>query len=226
MQPYFLPYIGYFQLINAADTFILYDKIKYTKKGWINRNRLLRNGKDAVFSLPLRKDSDALDVIDRTLSPTFDRDRLLDKIRGAYRRAPYFAQAIPLIERIIRYEDANLFRFVHQSIVKCCEHLGITTEIRVSSRIAIDLNLTNQNRVLALCSALGAEVYVNAIGGMDLYSHEAFKERGVELKFLRSKSFEYPQFGEKFMPWLSIVDVMMFNSLEAIQGRLGEFELS
>ena len=58
MQPYFLPYIGYFQLIEAADVFVVYDNIKYTKKGWINRNRMLRNGSDMVFSLPLKKDSD------------------------------------------------------------------------------------------------------------------------------------------------------------------------
>lgn len=217
MQPYFFPYIGYFQLIAAVDLFIVYDNIKYTKKGWINRNRMLQNGKDVVFSLPLKGDSDCLDVCERQLAPTFNRTKLLNQIEGAYRRAPYFAEAFPLIEQIVRYEEANLFRFLHHSIIKTCEHLGISTEIRISSGIAIDHDLTNQDKVLALCEAVGASTYVNAIGGMELYSKETFLENGIELKFIQSQPFEYPQFGGAFVPWLSIVDVMMFNPLDTIR---------
>lgn len=216
MQPYFMPYIGYFQLIAAVDTFIVYDNIKYTKKGWINRNRMLQNGKDVMFSLPLKSDSDSLDVCERELAADFNRDKLLNQFKGAYRRAPYFEQTFPLVEQIVRHEDTNLFRFLHHSIAKTCEHLGITTEIKFSSGIAIDRNLKNQDKVLALCEAVGANTYVNAIGGMALYSKEAFRERGVELKFIKSKPFEYAQFGDVFVPWLSIIDVMMFNAPEQI----------
>ena len=137
MQPYFMPYIGYFQLIAAVDVFVVYDNIKYTKKGWISRNRMLQNGKDVMFSLPLKSDSDYLDVCERELAADFNRDKLLNQLNGAYRRAPYFMQTFPLVEQIVSYEDANLFRFLHHSIVKTCEHLGVTTEIRVSSDIAI-----------------------------------------------------------------------------------------
>ena len=217
MQPYFLPYIGYFQLIAAADQFIVYDNIKYTKKGWINRNRMLQNGKDVMFSLPLKSDSDFLDVCERELAADFNRDKLLNQLKGAYRRAPYFDQTFPLVEQIVRHEELNLFRFLHHSIVRTCEHLGITTKIRVSSDIAIDHGLKNQDKVLALCEAVGANTYVNAIGGMELYAKEAFLDKGIELKFIKSGPFEYPQFGDAFVPWLSIVDVMMFNSLDAIQ---------
>jgi hypothetical protein len=216
MQPYFLPYIGYFQLIASVDQFIVYDNIKYTKKGWINRNRMLRNGKDVIFSLPLKSDSDYLDICQRELSSEFSRDKLLNQFRGAYRRAPYFDQTIPLIEEIVRFNDANLFKFLHHSIVKTCEHLGIATEIRISSGIAIDHNLKNQDKVIALCEAVGASTYVNAIGGMELYSKETFREKGIELKFIKSKPFEYAQFSDAFVPWLSIIDVMMFNPLDTI----------
>lgn len=212
MQPYFFPYVGYFQLIAAVDQFVIYDNIKYTKKGWINRNRMLLNGKDVMFSLPLKSDSDYLDVWERELSEDFNREKWLNQLKGAYRRAPYFAQTFPLVEKIMQYEDMNLFRFLHHSIVKTCEHLGLTTEIKISSAIAIDHSLKNQGKVLALCEAVGANIYVNTIGGMELYSKEAFSERGIELKFIKSKPFEYPQFGNVFVPWLSIIDVMMFNS--------------
>lgn len=217
MQPYFFPYIGYFQLIAAVDMFIVYDNIKYTKKGWISRNRMLQNGKDAMFSLSLKSDSDSLDVCERELAADFNRDKLLNQFNGAYRRAPYFAQTFPLVEQIVRHEDTNLFRFLHHSIVRTCEHLGIATEIKISSGIVIDHDLKNQDKVLALCAAVGATTYVNAIGGMELYSKETFREKGIELKFIKSKPFEYAQFGDAFVPWLSIIDVMMFNPLDTIQ---------
>jgi len=226
MQPYFLPYIGYFQLIAAVDLFIVYDNIKYTKKGWINRNRMLQNGKDVMFSLPLKSGSDYLDVRERELSTDFDRDKLLSQIRGAYGRAPCFAETFPLIEQIVRYEDGNLFKFIRHSIVRICEHFGIGTEIRTSSDVSIDHALKSQDKVLALCGSVGADTYVNAIGGRELYSKETFREKGIDLKFIQTKPFEYPQFGDPFVPWLSIVDVMMFNSRERISGELiGNFEL-
>ena len=226
MQPYFFPYIGYFQLIAAVDMFILYDSIKYTKKGWINRNRMLQNGKDVMFSLPLESGSDTLDVLDRELAADFNREKFLNRFKGAYRCAPYFSKTFPLLEKIVRYEDRNLFRFLHHSIIKTCEHMGITTEIKISSDIAIDHGMKNQDKVLALCESIGASTYVNAIGGMELYSKKPFQEKGIELKFIRSKPLEYTQFGDEFVPWLSIIDVMMFNPIETIKESLvAKFEL-
>ncbi len=217
MQPYFFPYIGYFQLIAATDLFIVYDNIKYTKKGWINRNRMLRNGKDVMFSLPLKKDSDYLDICKRDLAEDFNRDKMLNQFKGAYQRAPYFSQTFPLVEMVLHHGDVNLFHFLHHSIVKTCEHLGITTEIRISSSVGIDHGLKNQDKVLAMCEAVDANVYVNAIGGIELYSKDSFREKGIDLNFITSRPFEYQQFNDKFLPWLSIIDVMMFNPLDSIK---------
>jgi hypothetical protein len=212
MQPYLLPYIGYFQLVGAVDVFVVYDNIKYTKKGWINRNRLLENGTDALFSLPLRSGSDALDVRERELSADFRPDQLLARFAGAYRRAPYFADTLPLLESVLQHPGRNLFGFLHHALLATCRHLGLATEIRVSSSIPIHHGLRAQDKVLALCEALGASSYLNPIGGVELYAKEAFGARGVELQFLRARALEYPQLGNAFVPWLSIVDVLMFNS--------------
>ena len=216
MQPYFFPYIGYFQLINAVDLFIVYDNIKYTKKGWISRNRMLQQGRAVAFSLALRRGSDFLDVRDRELAADFDGGRLLNQIREAYRRAPYFAQAFPVVEQVMQYGDRNLFRFLHNSILKTCEYLGIGTEIAKSSDIQVDHSLKHQDKVVALCEKVGASLYVNAIGGMELYSREDFQARGIELKFIKPRPFEYRQFDNEFVPWLSIIDVMMFSSAATI----------
>lgn len=217
MQPYFLPYVGYYQLIAAADVFVVYDNIKYTKKGWINRNRMLLNGKDAIFSLPLKKDSDSLDVVERELAADFDREKLLNQFRGAYTRAPQFEQTFPLLERIVRCEERNLFCYIRHSIGEMCAYLGIATDICISSEIAIDHELKAQDKVIALCRELGADTYINPIGGIELYSREDFAAQGIELKFIKAKPFEYAQFGNEFVPWLSIVDVLMFNPLDAVR---------
>ncbi len=217
MQPYFLPYVGYFQLIGAVDEFIIYDRIKYTKKGWINRNRMLRNGEDVMFSIPLKAASDQSTIVQRELADAFDRSSLLKQFEGAYRRAPFFVQTFPLVQQIVSHDASNLFTYLHHSLVSVCRHLGLTTKIRVSSTIEIDSSLKNQEMVLAFCEAAGARTYVNAIGGVELYSRDAFKARGIDLQFIRAKPFEYAQFGQPFVPWLSILDVLMFNSLAATQ---------
>ncbi len=226
MQPYFLPYIGYYQLIAAVNTFVIYDNIKYTKKGWINRNRMLLNGTDAMFSLPLKKDSDSLDVVERELADSFDRDKLLNQFQGAYARAPYFAQTFPLLERIVRCEECNLFQYIYYSIAQICAHLGIATEIRISSEITIDHELRGQDKVIALCRTLGANTYINTSGGVGLYSIEAFRECGIELRFIRPILSEYLQHGNGFVPWLSIIDVMMFNPVYIVQAQLTQFDLA
>lgn len=222
MQPYFLPYIGYFQLIAAVDVFILYDNIKYTKKGWINRNRMLLNGTDAMFSLPVKKGSDSLHVVERELAADFDRIKLLNQFRGAYSRAPQFELIFPVLEQIVCHQDANLFRYIHHSIVRLCEHLEIKTEIRISSGIAIDHGLKSQDKVLALCKAVGAETYMNPIGGVELYAKGDFRDQGIALQFIKALPYEYAQFGAPFAPWLSIVDVLMFNPLNTVRACINE----
>src|SRR5690606_18130129 len=117
MQPYFCPYIGYFQLMNAVDKFVVYDNIQYTKKGWINRNRILMNGKDQLFSLPVKKDSDYLNINQRFLSDDFDgeKKKLLNKFKGAYNKAPYFKEIFPLLQEIINDDSNNLFDYIYHS---------------------------------------------------------------------------------------------------------------
>jgi len=223
MQPYFLPYIGYWQLISAVDTFVVYDNIKYTKKGWINRNRFLVNGAEAGFSLPLRKDSDFLDVNQRYLAESFDREDLLNRFWEAYRTAPECSTVMPLIEQIIRNTDMNLFEYILASIRAVCDFLGIKTPLLVSSTIDCDHSLKSAERVQAICEALGADTYVNPIGGTELYSKEDFAGKGIDLKFIKATVFEYEQIGNSFASYLSILDIMMFNSREKIASNIANF---
>ena len=222
MQPYFLPYIGYWQLITAVDAFVVYDNIKYTKKGWINRNRFLTNGVEDTFTLPLRKDSDFLYVNQRFLADAFGRENLLNRFREAYRKAPEFSSVIPLLEGIIRNPTASLFEYILRSIRAVCDFLEIKTPLVVSSSIDCDHSLKAAERVQGICKALGADAYVNPVGGMELYSKEDFAKNGIDLKFLKALPFEYEQSGNAFVPWLSILDVLMFNSTETVREMIGK----
>jgi len=216
MQPYIFPYAPYFQLISAVDVFVVYDDIKYTKKGWINRNRFLRNGEAAYFTLPLRGGSDSLCVVERSLAADFSRDKLLGQFHGAYRKAPFFAVTYRLLEEIISCCDDNLFDFIKNSIVNICQYLEIKTKIINSSSLSVSPHLKAQSKVLAYCQMLGADQYVNAIGGVDLYSADEFSHHAIELKFIKSDYFEYGQFSNDFVPYLSVIDALMFNSKEMV----------
>ena len=220
MQPYFLPYVGYFQLISSVDQFVIYDNIKYTKKGWINRNRFLQNNEAAIFTLPLENDSDSKNICQRSLATDFNKTKLLNVLIEAYRKSQYFDQTFPLIQRIIQFSERNLFSYLQNSISLICDHLCINTKILKSSEIAIDHQLRSQEKVIALCGALGATTYVNAINGLNLYSKNEFEVFNIDLLFINTLPFEYPQNGGLFVPHLSIIDVLMFNDLENVKGQI------
>jgi len=225
MQPYFMPYIGYWQLLAAADVFILYDNIQYTKKGWINRNRFLLNGGDSLFTVPVKKDSDFLNVVERKVADDFNRVKLINQFRANYRKAPCFETVFPLVTSIIRFEDRNLFEYIYHSIRLTAAFLQIRTPITISSTITMDHSLRGADKVIALCKAMGADAYINPIGGQELYSKTVFDSHGLALNFIKTRPVSYQQFGYNFVPNLSIIDVMMFNSKDAIQAMLDAYDL-
>jgi hypothetical protein len=227
MQPYFMPYIGYFQLINSVDKFVIYDNIQYTKKGWINRNRILANGKDQLITLPIKKDSDYLNVVERELSESWDKDKskMLNVIKASYNKAPYFQETFELISKCLNNPEANLFRFIYDSIVLINDHLEIKTPIVISSTIDADHTLKSQDKVLSLCKEQNADIYINSIGGVELYDKETFKQNNIKLNFIKSNPIQYKQFNNEFVSWLSIIDVLMFNSKEQIKEYLNNYTL-
>lgn len=228
MQPYFFPYIGYFQLIANSDVFVIYDEIKYTKKGWINRNRFLNNGSATYFTLPLKKDSDFLYVSDRFLSNDWEieKQKILNKIKGVYSKAPHFKETFALFEKCLSFENTNLFEFIFNAVKNICNYLEINTPIQVSSELQISNDLKSADKVKAICKTLKANTYINPIGGIELYDKNDFLKDDLELFFLKSKNIPYPQFENKFEPFLSILDVLMFNDLDKVKEMIhNEFEI-
>ncbi len=228
MQPYFMAYIGYWQLITSADIFVIYDNIEYTKKGWFNRNRILEAGHDRLFTVPIKKDSDYLPVNKRFLSDDSETEnaRTLRIIQSSYKRAPQFQAVYPMIETCFTFPNKNLFEFIYSSVKTIAEYLDIDTKIVPSSQIDIDHDsLKADKKVVAICKALDADIYVNAIGGTELYDKDEFKSEGLDLKFIKSQPIEYSQLNHTFVPWLSIIDVLMFNDKEEVKRMLHKYDL-
>ncbi len=226
MQPYFWPYLGYFQLISSVDKFVVYDNIQYTKKGWFNRNRYLCNSKDKYFSIAIAKDSDFLDVRERRVSESFNKKKLKDQIKMAYLRAPYFNDIYPIFCECVDYSENNLFDFIKYSLDKVLEYLNIDTEIIISSSLDIDHNKKGKDKVLDICKKMNASEYINPIGGQKLYTKDEFKSNGIDLYFIQMDSdICYEQLKNKFVEGLSILDVMMFNSRQEIQKLLNRYML-
>ena len=219
MQPYIFPYMGYFQLISAVDCFVIYDNIQYTKRGWINRNRILQNGKPEYITLPLEKASDYLNVDQRNISADFNKEKLIRKIEASYKKAPYFDEVMPKISDIIKYSENNLFDFLQNSIMELVSIMGITTPIIKSSILDIDHRLKSEEKVIAICKELNACTYINPIGGIELYSQKSFADKDIKLNFLKSELIEYKQFGGNFVPNLSIIDVLMFNKKSDMKNK-------
>jgi hypothetical protein len=226
MQPYFFPYIGYWQLMNVVDKYVIYDDVNFIKGGWINRNRILMSGEAKNVNLQMHgASSNKLINEVEVLRDTIYNKKLLKTIESCYKKAPYYSEVFPIIESIITQDENNLARHLVKSIREICRYLSINTELIVSSSINKNNNLRGQDKVIEICKILGVDEYINAIGGHSLYSYNEFKSQGLELKFLRTKDVQYKQFQSEFVPNLSIIDVMMFNSIDKINEFLDNYEL-
>lgn len=226
MQPYLLPYIGYFQLMAAVDRFVIFDDVNYIQRGWINRNCILLDGKAHRFTLPLRDASQNRPIceIERVDDPAWAQ-RLLRTLHQAYARAPQYKTVIPLLERVLSHPALQLADYLRHSLELVHAYLGLDCELVSSSSIYGNAALKGQERILDICRQEGAAVYVNAIGGAAIYAAEEFDARGISLRFLRPHLTRYPQWGAPHLPWLSIVDVLMFNSQAELRVLLTEADL-
>ena len=223
MQPYFLPYIGYWQLINAVDKYVIYDDVQFIKGGWINRNNILINGQKQLFNLILSGASPNILINEITVQD--NQTKLIRTIELNYKKAPMYQQVFPLFLHIMEHSDKNLAKFIGNSIVEISKYLSIETEFIYSSTLDKDNTLRAQDKILNICKLLNANKYINAIGGADLYSKDDFNKVGIELSFLETKIEPYKQFKNEFVPYLSILDVLMFNDVESINIMFNKYNL-
>lgn len=250
MQPYFFPYIGYFQLIHAVDTFMLHDNVNYIKNGWVNRNRLLVRKQDPGFVIaPIRKESKSSyrKIRDARLANEHWRTPLLKHIRRNYRRSPYFPEVYPLLEDILTFDTEFLSELNKKGIIDICRFLDIETpiiadvssfdelEVRLqqediahrngSNDLALQIQARRVVRIVEICRTLGADTYINSIGGKTLYDKATFSDHGIALFFVKARPFTYPQPATTFHPSLSIIDVLMNCGKHKTKALLESYDL-
>ena len=226
MQPYFFPYIGYFQLMKSVETFVIYDDVNFIKAGWINRNRIVVNGDDWMFSLPLKGSvhNKKIFTIELANDPRWKR-KFKRTLQQEYRRSAYYDEVFPLVVSILESPKTNLADFLSDHLVVLAEYLSIDTRIVKTSQVYDNTDLGRQDRLIDICKREEARYYVNTIDGAGLYDGAHFKEKGVNLTLIRPHIEEYQQTSPDFLPRLSIIDVMMNNSVEEVRLMLDQFEL-
>lgn len=226
MQPYIVPYIGYYQLIGAVDVFVSYDDVQYMKGGWINRNRVLVQGEPKYITFPVSKGRLNSLINEHFLTDHVlhrEKRKILSLLQQNYSKAPFFNEAYPIIENAINADERNVARFAEHTQKEILKYLDINVEYRRSSELDFDKALKGQDRVIEIVKKLDGKRYVNPIGGLELYSYEKFIRNGIELRFLQGEIKPYQQFSNDFVPNLSIIDVLMFNSKEDVRLMLKQF---
>ena len=226
MQPYFFPYIGYFQLINAVDVFVLYDDVQYIKNGWINRNRMLVNGKPCYFTMQIKKSS-TFDKINQKELLNFDYDKIkfFKSMEMSYRRAPYYNDVLPVLQQSMMTDTVKISELACNSIKTVCNYLGIKTYLVKASEFDVSDDLNAAYRVIWFNKKLNSNHYINTSYGESLYSKEVFEKHDIKLNFLQTKDIRYIQYGNEYVQDLSIIDVLMFNSKSEVMSLLDQYEL-
>jgi hypothetical protein len=218
MQPYFFPYLGYWQLINISDIFVIYDDVNFIKGGWVNRNKILINDKPSFFTIPVKKFHYKDKINEIYISPSVMwKSKMIRMFEFKYRKAPFFDEIFPIVQNIILFNTDNLSHLLVNSIKIVASYLEIKSNIKISSSDFLKSQLQGEARLIDICKKENATVYINAEGGRSLYKQSEFNKNGIELQFLSYKSAQKNCSGQSH---LSIIDLLMFNSRKIISDMM------
>lgn len=225
VQPYFLPYIGYFALINAVDKFVYLDDVQYIRRGWVNRNRIKVADGWHYITMPVKKAPQSASINEVfVVDDEKEIKKVINSIEYSYRKAPYYDQIKDLTFGLI-VPGVNISRLNIDLTNRICNYLNYETIFYISSEIKQDNSLKGQDKIINICQILGGDHYINPIGGTELYSKEIFMKCGIKLNFIKMNELVYPQGKGDFIPNLSMIDVLMWNDKESIRNMLNNYTL-
>jgi len=224
MQPYFMPYIGYFQLINAVDEFIIFDTPQFIRHGWIERNNILKlDGESSYIKVPLVKQSRDTSIKDMIINNSTNwQKKILAQITHYKKKAPYYNDVLTLLDTIFKEQTESIVDLNYKSLKLICNYLDITTPIKIWSEMNLEIEEVNapDEWALNICKKINATTYINPIGGLSFFDTKKYLTSNIDIKFIKSKEILYNQFDNNFTPWLSIIDILMFNSKNNIKNML------
>jgi hypothetical protein len=227
MQPYFFPYLGYYQLVNAVDAFVFYDDVNFINKGWINRNNLVLNGKKTLFTLPLKNASQNLLI--NEIEVAYDSvwiNKFYKTLEYNYKKSLYYNDVMDLISVVFKAEKTKIAEIAQMSIISTFSYLGIMKQFHKSSEFVLGADIKGENRIIQICKKLEAKNYVNPSGGEELYNYENFQEEGLSLAFIQPQLLPYKQLGiDEFIPGMSMLDILFNTGKNEIKEMLNHYTL-
>lgn len=226
MQPYLFPYIGYYQLINKVDYFVILDNVNYMKKGWINRNRLLINGLPSFFCLPIKEVSQNKKINELYFDNfLFNKNKLLKTIYYTYSKASEFELIYNLFSIILSFENSKVVDFIEFTLTQIAKHFEFKTNFILSSKFDIE-HSSKEDFIINLVKKFNVNNYINLPNGLSLYDKNYFKTKDINLLFIeRNFNLQYNQFNDSFCKDLSIIDCMMFNNSKNMNMLLNQFRI-
>ncbi len=232
MQPYFFPYIGYFSLIDYVDRFIFFDTSQYIRHGWVNRNRILGQGKKtggSYITVPIKNTGQKTVIKDVIIAENIDwRNKIYGQLTVYKRKAPYYKDVICFLHSVLDQEYENRLSDLNIETLKAvCDYIGIERKFSVFSQMNLNISGSNQpdEWALYITEALGGDIYVNPPGGQNFFEKAKYKQRNIGLEFLKSNLPEYIQKIGYFEPGLSIIDVMMYCGKKEIKDMLQDYTI-
>ena len=194
MQPYFFPYIGYFQLVNAVDKWVVFDVVQFMRHQWVNRNRILHPESGSQYIIiPKKKHSRETLIKDVAIDNRQDwKNRIIAQLTHYKKKAPFFNETIDLLKDSFFSEESNVESLSKLNVIilnKVCARLNIKFEYEICSEMDLLLDdITYPGAwALKISEQLGATEYINPPGGRDIFIPEKFNEKGIKLKFLVSR---------------------------------------
>lgn len=223
MQPYLFPYLGYYQLVYSAEKFVFYDDVNFIKRGYINRNNILVNGIAQRFTIPVPGATQNEKI--NTFEFSTDVKKVLKTIEQSYKKAPYFQEVYKIVEAVLTSKNRSVTDICRLSVEKVFDYLDIRKQYYISSELEYDRDISAADKLISISKNLNCTHYINSPGGIELYNKDYFKERGIDLSFIQMVASTYSQNGDNFVPYLSMIDVLMWNNKEQVKRLLEQYEL-
>ena len=228
MQPYIFPYVGYFCLIQASDVFVFYDDVNFITRGRINRNQVILNGEVYKFTIPLVKPSQNKIIKDvQTFQLEKFRDKFTQQVSSSYKDSKFLKKGLEYLGNVLYSGQEKISDIAITSILELYKYIDVHKEfIRSSDYFEDSINLSKADRLIDITHSLNSNDYINTMGGMKLYDKTYFKDRDINLKFINPKFHGYHQpNSKKFIPGLSIIDLVMNNSPQEILNLISDYEI-
>lgn len=214
VQSSYLPWRGYFDIIDDVDLFLLFDDVQYVKRSWRTRNKIKTKEGTCWISVPVQKMPRGHLICDTLIDNTENwKERHLNQIREAYRGAPYFEKYYRELEREL-VKDRRYLSELNEDLIRwIMGHLGVKTEVR--STVGLGATGQKSERLLSVLNKVGATEYLSGPTAQSYIEQSRFEESGIRLEYKAYQYPDYPQQWQGFAGDVTVLDLLFNTGPEA-----------